>query len=284
MAKIAFIVILLYIISWAPYSCVALTAFAGYADMLTPYMNSVPAVIAKASAIHNPIIYAITHPKYRSAIGRYIPFLRMLLCITTKDRPTSSSFQSTRRSTLTSQSSDCNRLAKPRLSSQSDSKSPDFSDMDMEYSSRTPVTNHLFSDVKQACHACQRSKARGHTTGELERAAIYKPTDPSICRRSQIITLTMPEDIAMADINLQPASHLPATVKVATTSLALDSITEDSGATCNAASSIIVTSISTPYIMNRPPSFHGNLNITKTSSPVAKEPPAIARPETPCHK
>lgn len=24
-----------------------------------------PAVIAKASAIHNPIIYAITHPKYR---------------------------------------------------------------------------------------------------------------------------------------------------------------------------------------------------------------------------
>lgn len=33
--------------------------------MLTPYMNSVPAVIAKASAIHNPIIYAITHPKYR---------------------------------------------------------------------------------------------------------------------------------------------------------------------------------------------------------------------------
>lgn len=36
-----------------------------YADMLTPYMNSVPAVIAKASAIHNPIIYAITHPKYR---------------------------------------------------------------------------------------------------------------------------------------------------------------------------------------------------------------------------
>lgn len=36
-----------------------------YAHMLTPYMNSVPAVIAKASAIHNPIIYAITHPKYR---------------------------------------------------------------------------------------------------------------------------------------------------------------------------------------------------------------------------
>ena len=30
MAKIALIVIMLYVISWAPYSCVALTAFAGY--------------------------------------------------------------------------------------------------------------------------------------------------------------------------------------------------------------------------------------------------------------
>uniref|UniRef100_A0A673AST8 Opsin 4b n=1 Tax=Sphaeramia orbicularis TaxID=375764 RepID=A0A673AST8_9TELE len=65
MAKIALIVILLFVISWAPYSCAALTAFAGYANLLTPYMNSIPAVIAKASAIHNPIIYAITHPKYR---------------------------------------------------------------------------------------------------------------------------------------------------------------------------------------------------------------------------
>lgn len=36
-----------------------------YGHVLTPYVNSVPAVIAKASAIYNPIIYAITHPKYR---------------------------------------------------------------------------------------------------------------------------------------------------------------------------------------------------------------------------
>lgn len=104
MAKIALIVILLFVISWAPYSCTALTAFAGYADLLSPYMNSVPAVIAKASAIHNPIIYAITHPKYRSAISRYVPYLGVLLCISSRDRFSSSSFQSTRRSTLASQS------------------------------------------------------------------------------------------------------------------------------------------------------------------------------------
>lgn len=34
-------------------------------NSLTPYSKSVPAVIAKASAVYNPIIYAIIHPRYR---------------------------------------------------------------------------------------------------------------------------------------------------------------------------------------------------------------------------
>ncbi|TNM97636.1 hypothetical protein fugu_013882 [Takifugu bimaculatus] len=85
LAKVALGVILLFVVSWAPYSAVALTATAGYAHLLTPYMNSVPAVIAKASAIHNPIIYAITHPKYRAAIGRCVPLLRPLLRLQDKD-------------------------------------------------------------------------------------------------------------------------------------------------------------------------------------------------------
>ncbi|KAK3573476.1 hypothetical protein QTP86_024687, partial [Hemibagrus guttatus] len=107
MAKVALVVILLYVISWCPYSVVALTAFAGYAEMLTPYMNSVPAVIAKASAIHNPIIYAITHPKYRVAIAKYIPCLRALLCVPQRDlQSLHSSFISTRLSTITNQTSD----------------------------------------------------------------------------------------------------------------------------------------------------------------------------------
>ncbi|KAG7254713.1 hypothetical protein CRUP_018220 [Coryphaenoides rupestris] len=156
MAKIALIVILLYVISWAPYSCVALTAFAGYADMLTPYMNSVPAVIAKASAIHNPIIYAITHPKYRAAISRYVPYLGALLCVPTRERLTSSSFQSTRRSTVTSQSSEFNRPHKPRLSSQSDSESRSIK-------------------VRAA-----------RDSGVFEKAAVHNPSDPSICLLSLI--------------------------------------------------------------------------------------------------
>ncbi|KAG8551870.1 hypothetical protein GDO81_004315, partial [Engystomops pustulosus] len=128
MAKIALIVILLYVISWSPYSTVALVAFAGYANMLTPYMNSVPAVIAKASAIHNPIIYAITHPKYRMAIAKYIPCLRSILRVSRKDSKSYSSYPSSRRSTVTSHcshSSDVNGhpKLKGRLPSVSDSES-----------------------------------------------------------------------------------------------------------------------------------------------------------------
>uniref|UniRef100_A0A665UAY8 Opsin 4a (melanopsin) n=1 Tax=Echeneis naucrates TaxID=173247 RepID=A0A665UAY8_ECHNA len=157
MAKIALIVILLYVISWSPYSSVALTAFAGYADMLTPYMNSVPAVIAKASAIHNPIIYAITHPKYRVALAKYIPCLGTLLCIHPRDlRSTTSSFMSTRRSTVTSQTSDISSQfrrqsgGKSRLSSTSDSESG-LTDTEADLSSMgsRPASRQVSCDVSR---------------------------------------------------------------------------------------------------------------------------------------
>uniref|UniRef100_A0A8D3DGA1 Opsin 4b n=1 Tax=Scophthalmus maximus TaxID=52904 RepID=A0A8D3DGA1_SCOMX len=263
MAKIALIVILLFVISWAPYSCVALTAFAGYADMLTPYMNSVPAVIAKASAIHNPIIYAITHPKYRSALSRYIPYLGALLCISGRD-PLSSSFQSTRRSTLTSQS-ESKGANKTRHSSQSESESAHLSDTEEDGLSRTPVTHQLSADVKQVRRASQRSKVRSHNTGEFERTAAHNPTDPAVCHLSPITTLTEPEDISMSDMSLQPTSHLPAT---------LDNLRAESGprTACKPAPPVIATSISSPSILHSPPGLRGNHKLTQKLCPVVKEP------------
>ncbi|XP_006894549.1 PREDICTED: melanopsin [Elephantulus edwardii] len=124
MAKIALLVILLFVISWAPYSTVVLVAFAGYAHVLTPYMNSVPAVIAKASAIHNPIIYAITHPKYRMAIAQHLPCLGVLLCMSGKHTRPYTSYRSTHHSTLSSQASDLSWISgwrrQPSLGSESE--------------------------------------------------------------------------------------------------------------------------------------------------------------------
>ncbi|XP_029139918.1 melanopsin [Protobothrops mucrosquamatus] len=97
LAKVAFVAIVVYVVSWSPYACVTLIAWAGYARVLTPYSKSVPAVIAKASAIHNPIIYAIIHPSYRKTIRKAIPCLRFLIRISASELSTSlanSSFRS----------------------------------------------------------------------------------------------------------------------------------------------------------------------------------------------
>ncbi|KAJ8397428.1 hypothetical protein AAFF_G00439770 [Aldrovandia affinis] len=159
MAKVALLVILLFIISWSPYSVVALTATAGYSHLLTPYMNSVPAVIAKASAIHNPIIYAITHPKYRAAIARYVPLLRLVLRV--KEKDLRSSFSSSRgntycRPTLSNQSSlgsstrTTGHWGKTRLSSASDTDSC-WTECEADGSSigSLPVTCRISTEISE---------------------------------------------------------------------------------------------------------------------------------------
>ncbi|XP_072280367.1 melanopsin isoform X1 [Pyxicephalus adspersus] len=182
MAKIALIVILLYVISWSPYSTVALVAFAGYSSMLTPYMNSVPAVIAKASAIHNPIIYAITHPKYRMAIAKYIPCLRPILRVTRKDSRTYTSYPSSRRSTVTShcsQSSDIigHPKLKGRLPSVSDSESgwtdtdADISSMNSRPASRQ-VSHEMGKDTTELNDIKSKTKLKSHDSGIFEKTSV----------------------------------------------------------------------------------------------------------------
>ncbi|KAK3549847.1 hypothetical protein QTP86_015288 [Hemibagrus guttatus] len=78
LAKVAFVVIVVYVLSWSPYAFVTLIAWAGYSSILTPYSKAVPAVIAKASAIYNPFIYAIIHSKYRDTLAEKVPCLHFL--------------------------------------------------------------------------------------------------------------------------------------------------------------------------------------------------------------
>uniref|UniRef100_A0A8D2L371 G-protein coupled receptors family 1 profile domain-containing protein n=2 Tax=Varanus komodoensis TaxID=61221 RepID=A0A8D2L371_VARKO len=105
LAKIAFVAIVVFVLSWSPYACVTLIAWAGYAKILTPYSKSVPAVIAKASAIYNPIIYAIIHPRYRRTIRSVVPCLRFLIRISKSDLSTSSINESSFRASVSSRHS-----------------------------------------------------------------------------------------------------------------------------------------------------------------------------------
>ncbi|XP_077156982.1 melanopsin [Paroedura picta] len=105
LAKIAFVAIVVYVVSWSPYACVTLIAWAGHASFLTPYSKSVPAVIAKASAIYNPIIYAIIHPRYRRTIHHAVPCLRFLIRLSKSDLTASSMSESSFRMSLSSRHS-----------------------------------------------------------------------------------------------------------------------------------------------------------------------------------
>nr|XP_033798843.1 melanopsin [Geotrypetes seraphini] len=200
MAKIALIVILLFVISWSPYSIVALMAFAGYANVLTPYTNSVPAVIAKASAIHNPIIYAITHPKYRMAIAKYVPGLGSLLRVSRKDSKSYSSYSSTRRCTVSSLSSNVSGLPKGKrqMTSVSDSESGwTDTEVDISSASSRPASKQTFyemgKDFTETSDAKSKSKLKSQDSGIYEK------------------TLMDVEDIAMVEVNTVENKTLHAT-------------------------------------------------------------------------
>ncbi|XP_064001742.1 melanopsin [Pogoniulus pusillus] len=198
MAKIALIVILLYVISWSPYSAVALVAFAGYAHILTPFMNSIPAVIAKASVIHNPIIYAIIHPKYRTAIAAYVPCLGPLLRVSPKDSRSFSSYPSSRRATVTSQSSEISGLqkGKRRLSSLSDMESGCI-DTEMD----TPNKLSRLAS-RQTCYETVKETTQ---SSDLRAKSKFKSHDSGICEKIGVEA----DDIPMVELNVTKYTAIP---------------------------------------------------------------------------
>nr|AKS48308.1 rhabdomeric opsin 2 [Platynereis dumerilii] len=75
LAKIAAGTISLFIISWMPYALLVILSTSGYRHIMTPYVCQIPSVFAKASAIWNPFVYSISHPKYRQALQERFPWL-----------------------------------------------------------------------------------------------------------------------------------------------------------------------------------------------------------------
>jgi r-opsin len=68
-AKIACCIFFLFLAAWTPYATVALMgAFGSNRAVLTPFASMVPAVFSKTIACVDPWVYAISHPKFRSAL------------------------------------------------------------------------------------------------------------------------------------------------------------------------------------------------------------------------
>ncbi|XP_065494951.1 melanopsin isoform X7 [Caloenas nicobarica] len=169
-----------------------------YSHVLTPFMNSIPAVIAKASVIHNPIIYAITHPKYRKAIATYVPCLGSLLRVSPKDSRSFSSYPSSRRATVTSRSSQISgpQKGRRRLSSLSDSES----------GCTDPETNTLSVFSRLASRQISYETDKDTTqTSDLRAKPKLKSHDSGIYEKTRVNI----EDISMEELNAREYTTTP---------------------------------------------------------------------------
>nr|BAQ54929.1 opsin, long-wavelength sensitive type [Mnais costalis] len=74
LAKVALMTISLWFMAWTPYLIIN---FAGIFETMTisPLVTIWGSVFAKASACYNPIVYGISHPKYRAALNEKLPCL-----------------------------------------------------------------------------------------------------------------------------------------------------------------------------------------------------------------
>ncbi|XP_067377554.1 opsin 4xb [Channa argus] len=137
LAKIAFVVIVVYVLSWSPYACVTLISWAGHANMLSPYSKTVPAIIAKASTIYNPFIYAIIHNKYRMTLAEKVPCLSFLSPSPRKECISSSFSESSLRDSIISRQSTVSRTH--FIAASSNSSDMVFRDVEMEPLGRKSV-------------------------------------------------------------------------------------------------------------------------------------------------
>ncbi len=74
-AKVAVTNVSLWAIIWTPYAFVVLLAVIGSKGSITPLLSQVPSFMAKTASCLNPIVYAMSHPKYREALTKELPCL-----------------------------------------------------------------------------------------------------------------------------------------------------------------------------------------------------------------
>lgn len=73
-AKVNLINVTLWVALWTPYVVVVLHGALGKRDYITPLVSTLTALTAKCVAVVNPIVYTISHTKYRLALQEALPW------------------------------------------------------------------------------------------------------------------------------------------------------------------------------------------------------------------
>nr|AUC64077.1 LWS opsin 1 [Neogonodactylus oerstedii] len=75
LAKIALINVSLWFMAWTPYAIINIAGLTNK-EIVTPLFSIWGSVFAKANTVYNPIVYAISHPKYKGALYQKLPWLQ----------------------------------------------------------------------------------------------------------------------------------------------------------------------------------------------------------------
>lgn len=81
--------IVFFVVSWLPYAIVAQLGIFGFEEHVTPYAAELPVMLAKASAVWNPIVYALSQARYKTAVVRLLPAYVTRICCRKSLRTTS---------------------------------------------------------------------------------------------------------------------------------------------------------------------------------------------------
>ncbi|XP_027226603.2 rhodopsin [Penaeus vannamei] len=75
LCKVALMTVTLWFVAWTPYFVINWGGMFNK-PIVTPLFSIWGSVFAKANAVYNPIVYAISHPKYRAALEKKLPCLQ----------------------------------------------------------------------------------------------------------------------------------------------------------------------------------------------------------------
>ena len=74
-AKVSIMNVTLWLVSWTPFAVICLLGTWGDTSKITPLISELPIILSKTSCAYNPIIYALSHPKYRECLKELYPWM-----------------------------------------------------------------------------------------------------------------------------------------------------------------------------------------------------------------
>lgn len=73
--KVAITNVSLWFLAWTPYAVVFMFPLFGKLHWVTPLVSQLPIFFAKTASCFNPVVFALSHPKYREALSELCPCL-----------------------------------------------------------------------------------------------------------------------------------------------------------------------------------------------------------------